>query len=100
MNLIQRCVLLSAILGFIGCGDPPSETGDDNPPSTGNIWQIGDPSSCTDKEILKMKAADACMPYGQKPGDIHFIMPCLAWYIGIGGPFSVEGSFFVSFRCR
>lgn len=99
MRFIQRAAVLGAILGFLGCG-APDDTGDDNPPSTGNLWQIGNPSGCTDNEILKMKAAEACMPYGQKPDDINFIMPCWTWYVGIGGPFAVPGSFFVSFRCR
>lgn len=100
MSLIHRAAVLAAILGLVGCGGPPADSGDDTPPSGGNTWQIGDPSGCTDNDILTDRAFSACKPYGQSPANLHFITPCWAWYIGIAGPYAVQGAFFVSFQCR
>lgn len=89
-----KTVLLALTLA--ACGH--TMEGDDIPP-IGNLWHIEDPTGCVEREAFQTVALAICGNFGQRPVTLGYGSECLAWFVGIAGPYAVPGVHSITFTC-
>ena len=102
-----RALALGFGLFTLACGGPVDE---DNPPPTvppddppgniGNVWIVGEVSTCSNYDLLAFISKDTCARYKGQPVVLEYGPACLEWHIGIGGPYSFPGAEWMKFQCQ